>query len=447
MVPERLSQLLTAYIDGELNDRQRQAVQRLLAKSAEARALLQQLQGHANVLRSLPRRKLHRDFSQQVLRTIAERRLRVSRRAALTHRPGLPAWAGLAVAASVLFVVGIGTYFYFAASNQLENVRALAQERENTKPRERKNPAPEPAASVKEDPILPKEVKPRLPEQVEPPAKVVKEKPPVIFGPELPKERSKNDPLDSDFGSASPTPKMEVFEKVANPRLSLVLQLKELEKLAQQERLRDKLKEDSAFLLALGCLESNRGFERLQAAMQAQGIKMVVDAYGQARLSRKLTTHFLFYSENMTAEELAKILQQLGGDEQKPDAKRTFDRLVVTHLTPSDRKELSMLLGAEVAHLPPINPSTPLGVDIRKPISAGTADQVIKNLEGKGTPRPEPGKPVVIKPPERLVLVLPYNPVRTSPASSKEVKQFLDSRTERRPGTIQVLLILRGPNG
>jgi len=65
-------------------------------------------------------------------------------------------------------------------------------------------------------------------------------------------------------------------------------------------------------------------------------------------------------------------------------------------------------------------------------------------LAGKGTPRPEPGKAPSPKAPDRLALVLSYNPVRAAPTSSKEIKQFLATRPGQRPGAVQVLLVLRG---
>src|SRR5438270_13604626 len=104
MLSDRVCQLLTAYIDGELSPRQRQVIERLLERSAEARAMLQQLQEGAGILRALPRRAPGRDLAGPVLRSIAERRLHPARRAALSAQPAVPAWTGLAVAAAVLLV-------------------------------------------------------------------------------------------------------------------------------------------------------------------------------------------------------------------------------------------------------------------------------------------------------------------------------------------------------
>jgi hypothetical protein len=85
-----------------------------------------------------------------------------------------------------------------------------------------------------------------------------------------------------------------------------------------------------------------------------------------------------------------------------------------------------------------------LGVDITQPLSKKTEQQLADSLAGKGVPRPEPGKATAPKGPDRVAIILSYNPVRISPSSSKEVKQFLATRPSQRPGAVQILLVLRG---
>src|SRR5262249_35129606 len=120
MLPDRICQLLTAYVDGELGARHRRAVERLLRRSAEARKLLQQLQHDAATLRRLPRQQLGPDFSRQVLQAITERKVQPVPRSLAGRSPryGVPRWAGLATAAAVLLTISLASYFYFAASAQ-----------------------------------------------------------------------------------------------------------------------------------------------------------------------------------------------------------------------------------------------------------------------------------------------------------------------------------------
>ena len=67
----------------------------------------------------------------------------------------------------------------------------------------------------------------------------------------------------------------------------------------------------------------------------------------------------------------------------------------------------------------------------------------MQSLKGQGPPRPETGK-LVVRPGERLAIVLAYNPARSQPSQSKEVRAFLENRQESRSGTLQMIVVLRG---
>src|SRR4051794_20773378 len=112
MLTDHTRELLTAFLDGELGRRQRKLILRLLNRSSEARAFLQELQEGAQQLRQLPQKKLSPDFSKKVLRTIRERGLRPAP-PSLPLRRGVPAWARLALAAAILIAVGLGSYVLY----------------------------------------------------------------------------------------------------------------------------------------------------------------------------------------------------------------------------------------------------------------------------------------------------------------------------------------------
>src|SRR4051812_24287730 len=117
MLPDRVCQLLTAFVDGELSDRQREQVARVLEQSGEARAFLEQLQHDAGLVRDLPRVRPAEDLAPKVLHAIGARRLATAGPwARLAKSPTYSAWAALAAAAAVLLVVTLSTYFYFASS-------------------------------------------------------------------------------------------------------------------------------------------------------------------------------------------------------------------------------------------------------------------------------------------------------------------------------------------
>src|SRR5215470_7476229 len=73
MLPERITQLLSAYVDGELSARERRSVTRILRKSSEARQLLHKLKQDSMILRKLPRKKTQIDLTESAMGTISLR--------------------------------------------------------------------------------------------------------------------------------------------------------------------------------------------------------------------------------------------------------------------------------------------------------------------------------------------------------------------------------------
>ena len=447
MLPDRYRELLTAYVDGELTTRQRKAVSRLLHRSEEARQLLEQLQQDADILRGLPRLRLDRDLSSQVLLTIHQRRLHPGRHRLAQPVPAFPVWTGMAAAAAVLLVIGIGSYVYFAHSlpqDQLANVKPGVTTEKETK-RTLPSLPPNAVAKVNTPAEPPKQEKPAKPRESTAPEVAVKtpdNTPEVAVSPMKVPE--------PPVVETSPT--MELFKpSVANPPQLLLLGVHELDQEKPATQLREKLQKDAAYRVELPCKDGNKAFERLQVVLKAEGIGLVIEQGAQARLKTpRLKTNYVLYVEDLTPNEVTRLLQQLGGEDKKAEAKRRgdgqFDMVVVNQLTKDDHKELSELLGVNPTQFQPTRPAAPLGVDPRKPLSENTADQVTAILAGQGgAPRPDPSKPAV-KPPEHQALVMAYNPVRPRPGSA-EVKRFLDSRKQPRAGAVQVLLVLRGTNG
>ena len=124
-VPE--NELLSAYLDGELAAAEQAAVEQLLAQSAAARQLVDELRALSATLQSLPAHKLEEDLSQEVLQIAGRRMLSVSRGPAESAEPSGAdaagetsfwpailrralsrrnlAWSAVAVAAAILLMV------------------------------------------------------------------------------------------------------------------------------------------------------------------------------------------------------------------------------------------------------------------------------------------------------------------------------------------------------
>jgi hypothetical protein len=170
------------------------------------------------------------------------------------------------------------------------------------------------------------------------------------------------------------------------------------------------------------CRDGTLAFPRVEAALKANGVSLLVDASAQLHLKNaKVRSNYLFYLEDVTPEEVGRILEQLG-HEDKPDPKKGPGpfavgdaNLVVLRLAPEHRKKLTQFLGVD-----PLSTSKP-GSDEKKDLPGSSASKLAR----------------------RQALAMAYN-LMPPRSPSAEVKRFLDGRQPPRPGTLRVLLILRG---
>jgi hypothetical protein len=242
---------------------------------------------------------------------------------------------------------------------------------------------------------------------------------------------------------------MELFQPQTPPDVALPL----IQKFAELDvaKLKEELQKDNGFRLELPCRESVHAFDRLQAVLKGHNVALTIDPEAQSRLKQpRLHTNLVVYAEDLTADDLVKVLQQLGAEDRKAEAKKRgegqFDALVLTRMSKDDRKELSELLGIDPKQVQPPKGTGPLGMDPKVPLTETTLNQVTQAMTGQGgTPRPDSSKPAV-KPPDAQALVLPYNPVRPRPGAA-EVKRFLEARKQPRSGAVQLLLVLRETKG
>jgi hypothetical protein len=126
MLPDHYSELLTAFVDGEVSPREHEAALRLLQKSAEARKLLEELQDNARRVKALPVRTLGPDFCREVLQRVEETPPIARPRMA---KPAPPTWLGVAVAAAVLLAVTGVSYWFFSPPQQREVAVAPKEDR------------------------------------------------------------------------------------------------------------------------------------------------------------------------------------------------------------------------------------------------------------------------------------------------------------------------------
>jgi hypothetical protein len=424
MITDMQTRLLTAYVDGELNPRHRQGVERLLKRSPEARELLEKLQDDAAQVRSLPRRYPEAGFDERVVRAAARPRLPVRRPIRAAQRT-IPAWVGLAAAAAIVLIVAGGSYIYFVSMPEKSNRSNIAHAGKDVLPPDdgskRENGNPGSGAHAKHEPVGPF----RDPNDSRPNDTTDGTAKREFVGPEKPEETPANSAL------TAPIETMELFQpKVADVRVSLILKMRELD----AEKLKAEVKKDKAYRLELPCGDTGKAFLRIESALKALGTTLVIDQIAQNRLKQaKAKTNYVFYADDLTPEELAALVQNLSAEDVKAEAKRKgdglFEGLVVNRMSDADHKELKELLGID-----PRQPAKATPVDPKKPLSETTGDQVAQTVVG--------GKPAS-KAMDRLAVAMAYNPERPRP-NSAEIKRFLEGRKSPRTGTLQVLLVVRG---
>ncbi len=393
MLTEHDRELLSAYVDGELSNRQRRAALRLLRRSAEARKLLQRLQDDTQLLKKMPRQRLGDDFPGRILRAVAVRQVRPAPRRA-PAAPGVPAWAGAAVAAAVLFLVGASFYLYAVGTTGTNEPRPPVVRNERVAPGPSHTNAPGPQER-------PEKLRPER-QDVAP--ERVAGGPAEPHGPPTPSDEPRDGPVITDRA-------MELFRPaVADVQVPEILKVRDLD----TARLLAALKTDGAFRMELPCRDGTQAFKRLQSVCKAQGVGLVIEPVALGRLGKPpLKTHYVLYTEDLTPQELGRLLRRLGDEDAKAESKKKgdglFDALVLTRMSDADRKELSGLMG----------------VDPKQIQRAGQG----------GAPRPGG--------PDRQALVMAYNPVRPA-ANAAEVRRFLEGLKSPRDGAVQLLLVLRG---
>jgi len=218
-------------------------------------------------------------------------------------------------------------------------------------------------------------------------------------------------------------------EKTIDPMIARILQgtadqygkavgtritLADLGKEQSRAVLDGQLKKSQAVHLDLACKNGIQAVERLRSVFKDNGIKVLGDA---KKSGAGQGTAILVYAENIRPEELSTIMRQLGQKEGQADTQ--FDTVLVDALTDRDRQDVAILLGVDVKQLQPSPRGPDLLIGIEKP----------KGKEKKsGTEIPPP-------PPARFANG--YNP-----ADSPAVQEYLRRRSNLRPGTLQVVVVL-----
>ncbi len=434
MLPSHLQELLTAAVDGEMTSAEQRLVEKLLRDSEPARQFHAQLQSDAARLRRLPAAMPPEDLAANVMNLIDDRcmlptPLPMQRRKKTRNLQQLMPWISVSTAAVAIIAVSLFSYYYVAtAQKQLANKRAADEKAE--------------PALVAKDPAQHKQIAAATPEQRQPGAvapKAVKtdNKPAVVA--EAPKPEAltvmpKVVGLESIETTPAP-PEIEPLKTVQVRLRGLLLPLRSLDE--AKKILRDELRKDEVVRIDLFCKDSTRGAELTLTALKSSGHQSLVDSMAHDRLNKKRPkSEFVFYTESMNADEIAKLLEQLGADDKKAESKKAgdgqFDKFELTPFTVADMSELARLIGVPASQLKLPRSKTAGGGDATKSLESLTANQLAANLPKSASHSNE-----------KLTLVLPFGVSNHFPQNSKEIKNFLDRRGDRKNGAVPMMLVLR----
>jgi hypothetical protein len=445
MLSERLTKLLTAYVDGELDARRREAVLSQAQKSPEAREFLRQLQEDANRLRQLPILRPTQDLAQKIAQRLAEPVVLPLRVTVPKVVSPFPRGYGLATAAAVLLAMGVGAWYYLTAVRDVNRPTAAEQDG-NRFAVKTDGPAESPKSAAAKQPEQPEigAVAEKKAKSAPAPWDLVRPADDRLAkSSELPPSPRRDEgPL------ASPDRKEDHFTPIPY-RVAVFMPTRELTQRNRQEELTDKLRRAGAQHLDLYCQQTTTALDRLQGAFRDQGIQSVMTPDAENAHKLGLKTDYLLYGENVTPDDVVAVLRRIAIDERKAETGRRgakqpgqFQNVLVDGISPDDYRLLKRVLDVDLSKPDGGQRNTQSGIDPLKPLAARTADEVVRSLKGHGTPRPEPGKSMS-KAPERLLVVSTCNPIHPDP-KVPQVQRFRNSLKERLPGSMQVLVVLRG---
>jgi hypothetical protein len=365
MLPDHVLELLTAFVDGELSQRQRKAVMRLLGKSSEAREVLKQLQENAHALKQLPYHKVEPSLVEEVLKAIAEEQA-LPKPSAPRRRPWLPYVAASLAAGLMIGLIGV-LYWSTVNAPQPFVTKDSSGIAKNDDKKVEPLPIPNPPRR-QEDPRL---------------AALTQG---TFNGFATPYVAPK--PYEAKFGD------LVKGESKAASEFTHIL----------------NVNRNKSVRLEVTVNNSEIAVTRLREVLNYREIKLVTDPAVSKALKGKAPAkmEFLVYAENITPDELTKLMRELGhqyvvglGTNQKM-VNSPYQKVAVAPSETEDRQKVAKLLGVE-------------------------------SIEPKSKEKPNPKA-------KRQVILLPLN---GAGVASPEAKQFLQQRTALQPNTLQVILRIR----
>ncbi len=434
MIPHDVLTLLTEAAGGDLSPATARRLKRVLAESPDARRLYESLRADARKLRALPFVPPPADLTDRVMAAVWAAPApapavpgQIIRRE-LVFTPPPRRWVPVAVAASLLAVVVAGSFLAFRPAGDRGRGDLVADAGKAAGP---SRPAAKPAPGRGHE-----SWEPWLPAQdgalssapagasgtpAPTPSPAVPDNAVAALAPP-PR------PVERDLYYFPPTPPAPPLQSV-DVRVPFLVPLAELDRDDVRQRLGGELARDAGARVDLFARDPQRGLDHVLAALRSAGVHLHQDPAVQDRSKRRgAPVAYAVFTDALTPAEVRDLLARVSAD----DAKAAPSAVELLHVTPVgsvDQREVRDLFGVD------LSAKRPAADGPSKPISAGTVDQVTGSLAGKGAARKG----------DKAAAVVPFAPsaARVNPAASRDVRQYLDRRGERKAGAVPVMIVVR----
>ncbi len=407
MLKAKYRELVSAYLDGELTPPEKAEALRLIADNPEAGQLHAAFSAIRGSIREAALETPIINVHSAVLARLNSVRPAVK---PLPSRRNAFLWSG--VAASLFAIVGLASFNVFF--NPKHDTLANRNKSVNTAIL-----PPSPLTVIEEGDVPSRVViQPKLPDN----------KQAVELAEVLPPPR----PAHSGEGivTAPAKPDFDIVRTESNGRLSLLMSLRDLEKDTANQKLKAELGKDDIIRIDLFCRDLAKSQEQLTAALKSKGLTGHIDGNIAERLKRKNLGEIIFFSETLSTQEMASLLQQLSKDDANRAAKNKddalFSSLVVIPHQSADVDRLSRSIGVPMNQLK--LPRKAAVLDPKQSLEANTASKLAQGLK--------PGR-------NQFVAVPYYYGEKGAAAPGKEVKLFMEQRGEAKANAKPLILILR----
>ena len=433
---EKMKELLTAYVDGQLLPTEQAVVHAMVQQSREARQLLHLLQADVDRLRSLSRKRMQSDLSRTLV--IPKQASSGSRADVLRHR-----WRTLRVlqAAAILFLAISAGVAWILVRGMFPNA-----EKETGSPLNllaQNVPQEKPAFSAHMDQaartLLPPQ--PRL--TIDEATGVWQSLRSSMAGWYQTAERRFQAMQQLAMQNWANRPDNGPSERIltspvlgqGNPFKSLEYRLPNLLKMKDLDRGTTAVvfQPGAIYHIDLAAGETTAVWTLLQTSFRKSSLPLIWDQELNLRQHRQLTGSLLIYAENLAPEQAARLLQAIAR-EANTLTHQTIESILIQTLDDKGMKWLAATLGITPQSLVPHDTAQRklVGIDLTKPLSDETLKALLKLSAGQGRGQPAP----------TVALALSASTPRLVPVS-KELRAGMEQRRGLQPENLSLVIFVR----